>query len=84
MLVSAAATAWGVPAGEIKAESGRLLHASGKSASYGEMALAGVTATPPAWKLLAISDMYAQMRFDVMSFGEPVLPASRHAFDASV
>ncbi len=38
MLVDAAARDWGVPASEIKAEMGQLSHASGKLASYGEMA----------------------------------------------
>ncbi len=38
ILVRAAAGAWKVPASEIRAEKGRLLHdASGKSASFGEM-----------------------------------------------
>ena len=47
MLVSAAAAAWNVPTSEIKAESGRLLHASGKSASYGEMAQAAARLAIP-------------------------------------
>jgi isoquinoline 1-oxidoreductase subunit beta len=40
MLISAAAKAWNVPEGEIKAEGGKLTHASGKSATYGELAAA--------------------------------------------
>ena len=35
MLVEAAARDWAVPASEIKTETGRLNHASGKTASYG-------------------------------------------------
>ena len=38
MLVAAAADAWKVPASEIRTSKGRLAHASGKSAGYGEMA----------------------------------------------
>lgn len=38
MLIGAAAAAWNVPAGECRAEAGRVLHASGKSASFGELA----------------------------------------------
>jgi isoquinoline 1-oxidoreductase beta subunit len=48
MLVSAAAAAWGVPASEITAEKGRLSHASGKSASYGDMASAAARLPVPA------------------------------------
>jgi isoquinoline 1-oxidoreductase beta subunit len=39
MLVEAAARDWSVPASEINAEMGKLTHASGKLASYGEMAI---------------------------------------------
>jgi isoquinoline 1-oxidoreductase beta subunit len=38
MLIAAAAQAWKVPAAEVKAQKGVLTHASGKSATYGEMA----------------------------------------------
>lgn len=38
MLVSAAAKAWSVPASEIRVEKGALSHASGKRASFGDMA----------------------------------------------
>jgi isoquinoline 1-oxidoreductase subunit beta len=40
MLVAAAAAQWGVKAEEIKADSSRLSHANGKSASFGELAAA--------------------------------------------
>lgn len=40
MLVAAAAEAWKVPAGEIKAEKNVLSHPSGRRATYGEMATA--------------------------------------------
>ena len=44
MLVAAAAEAWKVPAGEICASKSMLTHASGKRASYGEMARAAAEA----------------------------------------
>jgi isoquinoline 1-oxidoreductase beta subunit len=37
-LIAAAAGLWKVPAGECRAESGRVLHGSGKSATFGELA----------------------------------------------
>jgi isoquinoline 1-oxidoreductase beta subunit len=40
MLVAAAASAWKVPAAQIKTSNNVLTHASGKRASYGEMAVA--------------------------------------------
>jgi isoquinoline 1-oxidoreductase beta subunit len=38
MLIAAAAAQWSVPAGECRAQSGRVLHASGRSATFGELA----------------------------------------------
>ena len=38
MLINAAAEQWKLPPGECRAEAGRVLHASGKSASFGELA----------------------------------------------
>jgi isoquinoline 1-oxidoreductase subunit beta len=38
MLIGAAAQSWGVPAAQCRTERGRVLHASGRSASYGELA----------------------------------------------
>ena len=40
MLLGAAAQAWGVPVAECRAEAGRVLHAAGRSASFGELAAA--------------------------------------------
>jgi isoquinoline 1-oxidoreductase beta subunit len=40
MLVAAAAQAWSVPAAEIKVQAGVLKHASGKTATFGELAAA--------------------------------------------
>lgn len=47
MLVKAAAKAWGVPEGEIVAAKSILSHASGKRATYGEMAEAAAEFDPP-------------------------------------
>lgn len=47
MLVAAAAAQWKVPAGECRAEAGRVLHAAGRSATFGELAArAGQQALP--------------------------------------
>jgi len=48
MLVAAAAEAWQVPAGEIRTSKSTLTHASGRRATYGEMAVAASRQTPPA------------------------------------
>jgi isoquinoline 1-oxidoreductase beta subunit len=50
MLVQAAAAQWGVPAAELSTEPpGRVLHrASGRAATYGELAEAAARLTPPA------------------------------------
>jgi len=47
MLVAAAADAWHVPAGEIRTSKNTLTHASGRRATYGEMATAASRQTPP-------------------------------------
>lgn len=47
MLVAAAAKQWSVPAGEITVAKGILSHASGKSASFGDMAVAASTQPVP-------------------------------------
>ncbi|MFN0316203.1 MAG: molybdopterin cofactor-binding domain-containing protein, partial [Burkholderiales bacterium] len=61
MLVAAAVKQWGVAALECKAEQGRVSHASGKSASYAELASLAASMPPPAspklkspkdWKLI--------------------------------
>jgi isoquinoline 1-oxidoreductase subunit beta len=52
MLVAAAAREWKVPAAEIKAAQGRLTHASGKSATYGEMAAAAAREAVPEMVVL--------------------------------
>jgi isoquinoline 1-oxidoreductase beta subunit len=47
MLVAAAAEAWHVPTGEIRTSKSTLTHASGRRATYGEMAVAASRQTPP-------------------------------------
>jgi len=65
MLVNAAAKQWNVPVAEIKAEKGVLSHASGKQATFGELADAAaqepvpaeVTLKSPAdWKVIGAED----------------------------
>src|ERR1700694_3790103 len=47
MLVAAAAETWHVPAAEIRTSKSTLTHASGRRATYGEMAQAASRQTPP-------------------------------------
>lgn len=47
MLVQAAAAEWNVPAGEITVQKGVVAHASGKSASFGDLAGKAAALTPP-------------------------------------
>jgi isoquinoline 1-oxidoreductase beta subunit len=48
MLVAAAAESWHVPASEIRTSKSTLTHASGRRATYGEMAMAASRQTPPS------------------------------------
>ncbi|MGO9008330.1 MAG: molybdopterin cofactor-binding domain-containing protein [Beijerinckiaceae bacterium] len=52
MLIAAAAREWRVSATEVKAAQGRLSHASGKSATYGEMAAAAAREAIPEMVVL--------------------------------
>ncbi|HLL17149.1 MAG TPA: xanthine dehydrogenase family protein molybdopterin-binding subunit [Rubrivivax sp.] len=52
MLVAAAAQAWNVPAGEISARAGVVRHASGRQASFGELATAAATLPVPTTVVL--------------------------------
>jgi len=65
MLVSAAAAQWQVPAGECRAEAGKVLHASGRSASFGE--LAALAAQQPRPDQVTLKD---PSRFKLI--GQPV------------
>jgi len=61
MLVSAAAQAWGVPADEIRASDSVLTHASGKRATYGEMAAAAAKQETPKSPVLKTPDKFTLM-----------------------
>ena len=59
MLVSAAAQAWGVPAAEIRTSDSVLTHASGRRATYGEMAGAAAKQPVPKSPVLKTPDQFA-------------------------
>jgi len=60
MLLQAAAAAWAVPVSELTTEKGRVHHgASGRSASYGELASAAAKFDPPADLPLKPPERYA-------------------------
>ena len=61
MLVAAAAQAWGVPAGEIRASDSVLTHASGRRATYGEMAGAAAKQEVPKSPVLKTPDKFTLM-----------------------
>jgi isoquinoline 1-oxidoreductase beta subunit len=61
MLVAAAAEAWQVPAAEVKAQKNVLSHASGKRATYGEMATAASRQKPPANPVLKTPAQFTLM-----------------------
>lgn len=61
MLVAAAAETWNVPASEVKAQKSVLSHASGKRATYGEMALAASKQKPPANPVLKTPAQFTLM-----------------------
>ena len=57
LLVSAAATAWGVPASECTTTPGRVLHAaSNRSVGYGEVAARAAALSPPDLSSLRLKD----------------------------
>jgi isoquinoline 1-oxidoreductase beta subunit len=64
MLVSAAAQAWNVPAGEIRTSNSVLTHASGKRATYGEMAAAAAKQEVPKAPTLKTPDQFSLMGRD--------------------
>ena len=61
MLVSAAAQAWNVPAAEIRTSDSVLTHASGRRATYGEMAAAAAKQPVPAKPTLKTPDQFSLM-----------------------
>ncbi|MEO8524766.1 MAG: xanthine dehydrogenase family protein molybdopterin-binding subunit [Caldimonas sp.] len=64
MLVAAAADAWKVPASEIKTSKNSLVHASGKRATYGEMAMAASRQPLPASPVLKTSAQFSYIGKD--------------------
>jgi len=64
MLVSAAAQAWNVPAGEIRTSDSVLTHASGRRATYGEMAAAAAKQEVPKAPTLKTPDQFSLMGRD--------------------
>ena len=57
MMVRAAANAWGVPASELRTASGAVTHvSSGRKLTYGELAAAAATLTPPEPSALPLKD----------------------------
>jgi isoquinoline 1-oxidoreductase beta subunit len=71
MLIKAAAAAWGVPAGEIVAKQSHLTHASGKSATYGEMAAAAAAFEPSIDPPLKAKSAYTIVGRPVARFDIP-------------
>ena len=72
MLIKAAAQAWGVPEAEVIAKQSTLTHASGKSATYGEMAVAAAAFDAPSSVPLKAKKDYTIVgkpisRFDIPS-----------------
>jgi isoquinoline 1-oxidoreductase beta subunit len=65
MLIGAAAEQWKLPAGECRVEAGKVLHSSGKSATFGE--LAPLAARQPLPRKVALKD---PARFKIV--GRPV------------
>jgi isoquinoline 1-oxidoreductase beta subunit len=66
MLVSAAALAWGVAAGEITVASGVLSHPSGRRANFGELAQAAAKMPVPSDVPLKSSDEWKQIGSDTL------------------
>ena len=64
MFVQAAADTWKVPAGEITIKDGVLTHASGKSATLGELIPAAAKITPPSTPTLKAASAYTLIGTD--------------------
>jgi len=71
MLVRAAAKSWGVRSEEIEVRSGRLFHASGREAGFGEFAEASLEFTPPARLAYKSRDAYRIVGQPMKRFDTP-------------
>ena len=65
MLVAAAAEEWGVPAGEITVEKGRISHGSGKSSGFGALAQKAAGMTPPEDPQVKSADQFTLIGTDL-------------------
>ena len=65
MLVAAAAEEWGVPAGEITVEKGRISHGSGKSSGFGALAQKAAGMTPPEDPQVKSADQFTPIGTDL-------------------
>ena len=75
MLISAAATRWGVPAAECTTTPGRVLHtASERSLGYGELAVDACALTPPSMDSIKLKDPK-----DFRIIGKPHANVDNHA-----
>lgn len=87
MLIDAAAAAWQVPAGELRAADSRIRHdASGRSAPFAEFAAAAAQRTPPRSPRLKSPDEFTIMGRNVQRLDIPakVDGSARFAIDAEV
>lgn len=65
MLVAAAAEEWGVPAGEITVEKGKISHGSGKSSGFGALAEKAAGMTPPEDPQVKSADQFTLIGTDL-------------------
>jgi isoquinoline 1-oxidoreductase beta subunit len=71
MLIQAAAAEWGVPDSEIVAKKSMLTHASGKSATFGQMAAKAAEYDPPTNLPFKAPSEYTIVKTDVKRFDIP-------------
>jgi isoquinoline 1-oxidoreductase beta subunit len=85
MLIAAAAAAWKVPEAEITAAKGKLSHASGKSATYGEMAAAAAKMPVPADVPLKPKEKWTQIgKADLRRYDSKAKTNGTHPFTIDV
>lgn len=87
MLIDAAATRWQVPASECTAKQSHVLHgASGRSATYGELATDAARLDPPVHPVLKAREAWTIMGTSVPRFDSPgkVDGSARYAIDVQL